>query len=434
MLRSLVTLAAALAFLGAAAGPTLGAATTTVYSSGDLAVAIPDGGVLEQPLSVPDGGPIADVDVRVRLAHPNDGDLELTIVGADGTTVLLAKRRGGRGDDYGTGAESCAGKPTVFDDEAPWTSDPIHLATPPFAGAHWGEEFLGAFDGLEGKGDWKLRVRDARAGNAGTLLCFELVVTRVEPAVKVAESAGVRAELSYREYDWNFTHVTLTIARAGETLLEEKIARACANCFALVARDRPLAVRDLDGDGEPEALLDLYTGGAHCCFYSRIYRYDPAANGYDPSVHWWRNVGYRLADLDGDGRPELRSWDDRFAYVFSCYACSWFPPQIWRYRDGRLVDVTRSYPALVRADAQRAWRSYLRLRDRRGYDVRAVLAAYAADRALLGELGAAWKQLLAAERRGDLEEPGTGTDSIWPEGEEYLAALRRFLRETCYLR
>jgi hypothetical protein len=45
--------------------------------------------------------------------------------------------------------------------------------------------------------------------------------------------------------------------------------------------------------------------------------------------------------------------------------------------------VTRSYPARVARDARSWWRAYLQERKRHG-DVRGLLAAWAADRALLG--------------------------------------------------
>jgi subtilisin-like proprotein convertase family protein len=421
-----------LALVLLAPGTAGGAATTTVYSSGDLAAAIPDSGVLEQRLAVPDPGLLADVDVRVRIAHPNDGDLTLTLVAPDGKAVLLAKRRGGAGDDYGSGAESCAGKPAIFDDEAPFSSDPIHLASPPFTGRHWPEEFLGALDGREGQGDWTLRVRDGRPGGVGVLLCFELAVTRVDPTVLVAEAGAVRAELTYSEYDGNVTQAGLAISRDGAPIVRDSIAEACQSCFALVLSDRALKVRDLDADGEPEVVLDLYTGGAHCCTYSWIYRYLPAEGRYVRTRHDWGNVGYTLKDLARDGWPEFRSADDRFAYAFSCYACSWFPPRIWRYDAGRIVDVTRQFPAIVRNDARRAWREYLQLRNNEQYDVRAILAGYVADRALLGEFETAWRQLLAARSRGDLDEPGAG-ESIWPEEARYLKQLRRFLERAGYL-
>jgi hypothetical protein len=59
-----------------------------------------------------------------------------------------------------------------------------------------------------------------------------------------------------------------------------------------------------------------------------------------------------------------------------------------------------------------------------------VLAAYAADRALLGELDRAWGELRAALRRGDLG--GFGPGDVWSRGNRYLAELRRFLKQTGY--
>ena len=67
-------------------------------------------------------------------------------------------------------------------------------------------------------------------------------------------------------------------------------------------------------------LVDFYTGGAHCCFYSVIYRY--VGGRYVSSFHFWGDPSYRLVDLNRDGRPDFRSADDRFAYAFSCFACS----------------------------------------------------------------------------------------------------------------
>ena len=66
-------------------------------------------------------------------------------------------------------------------------------------------------------------------------------------------------------------------------------------------RDAPLQVVDLDADGEPEVLVDAYTGGAHCCALTEILRFDGAA--YAPAETTWGNFGYALKDLDGDGPP-----------------------------------------------------------------------------------------------------------------------------------
>ena len=44
---------------------------------------------------------------------------------------------------------------------------------------------------------------------------------------------------------------------------------------------RILKVADLDGDGEPEVLVDTFSGGAHCCLTTRVER--------------WDGTGYRVA-------------------------------------------------------------------------------------------------------------------------------------------
>ena len=64
-------------------------------------------------------------------------------------------------------------------------------------------------------------------------------------------------------------------------------------------------------------------------------------------AHFWGNASSSptMADLDGDGRPELVSTDDRFAYDFNGYAGSVRPIQIWSFARGAFHDVTRGHPA-----------------------------------------------------------------------------------------
>ena len=91
-------------------------------------------------------------------------------------------------------------------------------------------------------------------------------------------------------------------------------------------------------------MVELDSGGAHCCAWARVYRYDGAHGGYVPVGHFWGNASSRptIVDVDGDGRPEFVSTDDRFAYDFNGYAGSVRPIQIWSYARGRFHDVTRA--------------------------------------------------------------------------------------------
>jgi subtilisin-like proprotein convertase family protein len=148
---------------------------TATTTSGNLALPIPDLGAVDSTISIPDVGSVTDIDVGVRLNHTFDGDLIIRLIGPDGTEVVLSNRRGGGGDNFGTGANSCAGTPAVFDDEA---AVAIASGTAPFAGSFRPDQPLSAFDGRPTAGDWKLRITDNAGLDVGTLFCWSLRITR----------------------------------------------------------------------------------------------------------------------------------------------------------------------------------------------------------------------------------------------------------------
>jgi subtilisin-like proprotein convertase family protein len=402
-------------------------AATRTYSSGPLALPIPDGGTASHSIAVRDAGPLSHVAVAVRIDHPRDRDLTLTLTSPSGRTVTLVSGSGD-GANFGRG-RGCRGPLTEFDDAY---GEPIADSAPPFADAPLRpEQPLKTFRRDQARGRWTLRLHDAGDGLGGTLRCWQLVLGRDVVTVERGRSGSVVAELSYRESNDVYREPRLRIVRDGRVALDRPLPRVgCGGGACPGWRPAgPPVVRDLDADGEPEVIVDEYSGGAHCCTYSVLFR--RAGGGYSTLVHRWGNVGYRLLDLDRDGRPELRSADDRFAYAFTAYATSLDPVQVWRYEHGRLVDVTRSFPGAVAADARAAWRLYLRERRARPREVRGVLAAWLADQLLLGRSAAGWRALDAAYRRGDL---GRGPRLYgYPAGTRYLAALRAFLRRTGYL-
>jgi extracellular elastinolytic metalloproteinase len=170
------------------------------YGSGNIAVPIPDVNTVDIPVNVTDVGAVADINVKLRLNHTFDGDLVMTLIGPDGTSVRLATNRGGGGDNFGTGANDCSGVPTVFDDSA---AAAISGGSAPFAGSFRPDSPLSAFNGKGLTGTWILRISDVGAADVGTVGCVTLDITRQRfaccgvpgtPEVQAAPPATLAAE------------------------------------------------------------------------------------------------------------------------------------------------------------------------------------------------------------------------------------------------
>jgi hypothetical protein len=256
--------------------------------------------------------------------------------------------------------------------------------------------------------------------------------------VETAAGGGVVARLSYRvssngPHGLSFTEVRLTIRRRSALLLDRAVPVPCAGCAlqplgGLGGHRRSLLVRDLDGDSEPEVVLRVSTGGASCCLYTDVYAYraGPPA-GYQRTSARWAG-GLQLRRLAGSPIPDFVSNDNRFDYAFTSNADSAEPIRIFEFQPGGFLDVTRRFPAQIRADARRQLLKYESARKQRG-DVRGLLAAYLADTALLGEVGRGWTVIQGALRAGQLRSNGT-----WPGGSAYVQRLCAFLVRTGYSR
>ena len=394
------------------------AAATRQYSSGRLALPIASGRTAEHTIAVRDAGPVSHVAVWVRLTATRLADLTLSLRAPDGSTVLLAQHRGAEAKNVGTG-NGCGGRFAVFDDVQ---GAPVADVPPPFVNSPLKpDERLATLNGKEARGGWTLRVAADGIGDVGTLQCWQLDLSRNVVESRSASSGNVSATLSYREQDFGYRDFRLEVRRAGRTLLDAAPGRPIGQGW----RPVELRVRDLDGDREPEVLADFYSGGAHCCTYSAIYRF--VRGRYVHATVSWGNPGYRLAGLDRDPRPELVTADDRFNYAFTAYAFSRAPIRVLSYDRGRLRDVTRRFAGAIAADAAAQLRVY-RTRQARA-DARGVLAAYVADEALLGHPERGWAAIDRALARGEVSPRGTG----YPVGKAYVAKLRVFLRKAGYV-
>lgn len=117
------------------------------------------------PITIASDLSITDVDVTINLTHSYVGDLSLRLIGPDGTSVLLANRRGGSGQNYAS---------TLFSDQA---ATSITSAAAPFSGTLRPEGRLSAFDGRNARGTWLLSVSDHAYFDTGRLTAFTLHIT-----------------------------------------------------------------------------------------------------------------------------------------------------------------------------------------------------------------------------------------------------------------
>lgn len=262
------------------------------------------------------------------------------------------------------------------------------------------------------------------------LISVAILPAHALETVKTAQQGNVRAELSYQKPEkdsFQYRNVRLKITRSGQAVYNQSPKVSEYDRPMIDITDDPLAnfvesgfkVQDLDGDKEPEVIADFFTGGAHCCTYSLIYRYDAAKKTYVEMQHDWRDIGYRLQDVDKNGTIEFRSADAGFAYAFASFAGSSFPIQVWRYDRGKMIDETRRYPKDIYADAYRNWQSYINAGEEDG-EVKGVLAAYMADKYLLNQQEDGWKRLRNAYKGSDREQ--------------FFTDLKAFLAKTGYVK
>jgi hypothetical protein len=270
---------------------------------------------------------------------------------------------------------------------------------------------------------------------AATLVAVALsgAVAGATPALRsvTAAAGGTSATLTYRSSPNSataapYSSLRLSISRDGSRVYDAAVSSSfCGTaCWPdIFPGNRYLAVAQADGSGTPDVILDLYSGGAHCCTILQVYRFEARSGGYAILQRDFGDPGARLERLDGG--YEFVSADDRFAYAFAAFAFSGLPLQIWSLHPSGFVDVTRRFPTLIARDAARQYDAYLSNRGQ-GFGL-GFIAAWAADEDLLGHDALVARTLAAQNRQGGLR----GADGL-PHGSAFIAALQRFLRRDGY--
>jgi hypothetical protein len=249
---------------------------------------------------------------------------------------------------------------------------------------------------------------------------------------QTAHGGAVTATFTFKGKVPNFHGLHLTISRAETVVYDQPVvAKFCGKlCWPgpVVGRRSAVQVVDLEGTGEPDVVLDLYSGGAHCCTVVQIFSFDPAANTYVKTEREFGDPDARVVDLRHDGRFEFLTADDSFAYRFTDFAASGLPIEIFTFSAGHFTDVTRSYPKLIAKDAA-FWLKAFKSQAKQHYpDSVGLIAAWAADEDLLGHAKLVSRYLHQQAAAGHLNAP------FEAGGTKFIANLQKFLRRRGYLR
>jgi hypothetical protein len=250
------------------------------------------------------------------------------------------------------------------------------------------------------------------------------------PKTETATSGAVTATFTYDDAgDGRWTGLKIQVTRAGAVVFDAApTADLCEEPYCApgdpFTDHGSIRVADLDADGEPEVLVDLYSGGAHCCLVTEILRW--TGSGYATVVRDFADFGYTLTPPAAAGRPAtFVTGDQRFAYAFASFADSPFPPRLLTFDNGRWHDVTRQHPETLRADAAHLLKTYRQRRN--GTRALGVLAAWVADEYRLGHRAKADAFLAAELRAGRLQG-----DRSWPRRTAYISTLQRRLKAWGY--
>jgi subtilisin-like proprotein convertase family protein len=175
--------------------------TTSTFTSVDIPKAMADPGTTYSNLNIAGlWGNVTDVNVTVNLSHPIDGQIYVSLFSPGNTPVILSNYQGGTGSNFTN---------TTFDDSA---ETPIASGTAPFTGTFKPHFELARVNRSNPNGTWKLRLDDAVAGDAGTILGWSLQLTYGGGETTTLTDAD--GNYSFSEIP-NGTHVIREVNQAG---------------------------------------------------------------------------------------------------------------------------------------------------------------------------------------------------------------------------
>jgi hypothetical protein len=250
-----------------------------------------------------------------------------------------------------------------------------------------------------------------------------------------ASLGDVSATFTYHGTTPLSQHPQLEIRLRGKVVYDQAVSSKWCGTECepnVIARARTVVhVVRLQANGSPSVVLDLYSGGAHCCAVEQVYSISPRTSTVEKAEHDFGDPGVRLVALGAGGSVDFLSANDFFAYEFTDYGASGEPIEILSFSHNAFRNVTRSYPQLIAKDASQ-WMNAFRAQASTHYeDSVGVVAAWAADEDMLGHSGAVAQFLAVQAKAGHLH---SALSPVTPSGQKFVSALQKFLHKQGYLK
>jgi hypothetical protein len=173
---------------------------------------------------------------------------------------------------------------------------------------------------------------------------------------------------------------------------------------------------EITGDGQPNLIVEEYTGGAHCCFKYHVFeigkRFRPIA------VIYGGDSGIVFEDVNQDGKLEVVLTDWTYAYQFTCFAGSPAVGVVLRYKDdGYFVALDLMKKPAPTDDELK----------KKAVEVRAVYEKEKANPVVWGSPADLWAEMLELIYTGHETLAYKFFDMAWPMGMDGKeAALTKF--------
>jgi hypothetical protein len=221
---------------------------------------------------------------------------------------------------------------------------------------------------------------------------------------ETVSSGAVTATLTWDRGEDSPQNTTLTIRRGGAVAYQAKVPQVCGNaCERDPSDGDDFQLADLDGDGDPEV---VFIADDYDTFDSvlGVWDYRPATGTYGAIFRNVKNATAYFQDVDRDGTLDLVTEDLRFESLVPGDQGYFKPPAVLDYERPNGVpqfrDITRTARSVIRENASVA--SDISFKNLSLESRRDIAGSYVADEYLLGHGATGMRHLDREIARGRL--------------------------------